>query len=51
MFVNKETAQSRFDVCKKCKHLNLTLFACEKCGCLMKIKVKFAKATCPIDKW
>ena len=51
MFVVKEIAQSRFDICKKCENLNHVFFTCEKCGCFMKAKVKFSQAKCPIGKW
>ena len=49
-FVDKETAQARYDVCKECPFL-LPTTQCSKCGCLMKAKVKLANAECPIHKW
>jgi hypothetical protein len=51
IFLKKESAQSRYDVCKKCDEFNSTLKLCQKCGCIMPAKVKLASATCPIDKW
>jgi hypothetical protein len=47
----KEIAQNRYDQCKKCDSFNKILFFCEKCGCIMKVKVKLKDAKCPLGKW
>jgi len=51
MWVPKEVAQSRYDVCKQCdKFIPLTT-QCKECTCIMKIKVKVAAVRCPLNKW
>jgi hypothetical protein len=51
MWVVKEIAQARYDICKKCdKFLSVTA-QCQKCGCFMKLKVKIQNAKCPLEKW
>ena len=49
-YVNKDIAQSRYDICKECPFL-LPTKQCSKCGCFMKAKVKLANAECPEHKW
>lgn len=49
-YVEKEVAQARYDICKKCPFL-LPTKQCSKCGCFMKAKVKMAHAECPEGKW
>lgn len=51
MFVVKEVAQARYDICKQCEHFNKIMYTCNQCGCFMKAKVKMTQATCPISKW
>lgn len=51
LFVDKETAQSRFDLCKGCEHLFKPTNTCKKCGCFMKAKVKLSGSVCPVGKW
>jgi hypothetical protein len=50
VYVDREVAQARYDVCKKCEFL-LPTTQCRKCLCFMKAKVKFAEAACPVNKW
>ena len=40
----------RWSICKGCEFLTESN-RCLKCGCFMKIKHKFAHASCPIGKW
>jgi len=49
-YVEKEVAQSRYDICKQCPFL-LPTKQCSKCGCFMKAKVKIAHSECPENKW
>lgn len=51
IFIVKEIAQKRYDICKKCDSFNTTTFTCEECGCFMKLKVKIATSFCPLQKW
>jgi len=50
-FVDKTTAQERYNICKTCEHFNENLKKCNICGCIMPIKVKISLYKCPIDKW
>jgi len=51
MWVKKEVAQSRYDVCKKCDRFTSLTAQCKECGCFMKIKVKLENTVCPLGKW
>lgn len=46
----KELAEERYSICKSCPRLT-GLKICSICNCIMPIKVKFAKASCPAGKW
>ncbi len=50
MFVNKETAQERMNVCWACPNLN-SVRVCRKCWCLMPVKTKLAAMSCPLGYW
>ena len=56
----QEVAEKRWEICKKCPHLlydqvnpdtNKRDGRCTHCGCFMNVKVHYAVAECPIDKW
>jgi hypothetical protein len=38
-------------ICNSCEHLIKFTKQCKKCGCLMHLKTKLAKASCPVGKW
>tara|TARA_R100000458_G_C8183565_1_gene179747 strand:+ start:28 stop:453 length:426 start_codon:yes stop_codon:yes gene_type:complete len=55
-----EEAKRRWEICKRCPHLlydevnpdtDLKDGRCTHCGCFMNVKVHYAVAECPIDKW
>ncbi|QDP62276.1 MAG: hypothetical protein GOVbin2066_43 [Prokaryotic dsDNA virus sp.] len=48
--VDKKTEEERWNHCKGCTFLTKNN-RCTKCGCFMKVKVKFNKAKCPIGIW
>lgn len=50
-YVDKETAQKRYDICKECDFFLKNTKQCKKCFCLMTLKVKLKKSECPIQKW
>jgi recombinational DNA repair protein RecR len=50
MFVDKETAQSRINHCKKCTNYTLT-GQCSLCLCFMRLKVRMKNESCPDGKW
>ena len=56
----QEVAEKRWEICKECPHLlydqvnpdtNKKDGRCTHCGCFMNVKVHYAVAECPIDKW
>ena len=49
--VSEEVEKKRWEHCKDCTFLKKKLNTCSKCGCFMKMKVKFKKAKCPIGIW
>jgi len=57
--VDAATQQKRLAICAACPHrvettIPLTkqkIARCGKCGCPLASKTKFARATCPINKW
>ncbi len=48
--VEEKISSERFDICKNCDSLRPNN-TCRECGCYMKAKTKFKKATCPLNKW
>ena len=46
----KETVKDRWEYCKLCPYLT-KMNKCQHCGCFMKAKIKFKKASCPIGIW
>jgi len=48
--VTKEVENKRWNHCKNCTFL-MKSNRCKKCGCFMKLKVKFKGAFCPIGIW
>ena len=47
--VSNAIAEARMSQCKNCDKFKDG--KCEECGCIMKIKVKFAEMECPIGRW
>jgi hypothetical protein len=50
-YVAEEVATERLSICKACPELIRATHQCKKCGCLMHLKTKLEKATCPLGKW
>ena len=52
-FLTKEEGQKRLKICKKCEHYKdvPVLYYCNKCKCVLKMKVYLKGAKCPIQKW
>lgn len=46
-----ELKDYRMSICNSCEHLIKFTKQCKKCGCLMHLKTKLAKASCPVGKW
>ena len=53
--VTKEEGLKRLGICKKCEFFKdkpiVPQIYCDKCKCVMKLKVYLKGATCPIQKW
>jgi len=49
--VSEEEAERRMSVCEQCPSLLKITNQCKECGCIMNLKTKLMKATCPLDKW
>ena len=48
---SEEKANNRLKICEECDSLLRLTKQCKECGCVMPLKVKLEKATCPIGKW
>jgi len=44
-------AERRMSVCQECPSLLKLTNQCKECGCVMSLKTKLEKATCPLGKW
>lgn len=51
VFLPKEEAQKRYDICKQCDSFIPLTTQCKECGCVMKVKAKLRHTMCPLDKW
>ena len=60
VITTQEEAERRWEICKGCKFLlydeinpdtNKKDGRCSHCACFMNVKVHYAVAECPIDKW
>ena len=47
--INK-MSKERMAICQQCPELS-DLKICGKCRCMMPLKTKIPKATCPLEKW
>lgn len=50
-YVDQDTAEDRFSICKACPELVNVTNQCKKCGCFMVLKTKLSNASCPLGKW
>lgn len=48
-YVEAETMRFRLAECQACTSFKAGL--CLKCGCIVEFKVRYAKSTCPQNKW
>ena len=60
VITTQKEAERRWEICKQCPHLLYDETnpdtgkkdgRCTHCGCFMNVKVHYAVAECPIDKW
>ena len=60
VITTQEEAERRWKICLACPHLlydqvnpdtNKKDGRCTHCGCFMNVKVHYAVAVCPVDKW
>jgi Family of unknown function (DUF6171) len=50
-WVDEETGNKRFEICKSCPELFAPTAQCKLCGCFMRLKTKMESAKCPLEKW
>lgn len=50
-FLPTEQSEARLDICKKCPNFIALTQMCDRCMCVMPMKVKLAPASCPDNKW
>lgn len=50
-YVEEAEAEKRYNICKACPEFIDLTKQCKQCGCVMLLKTKLARATCPISKW
>jgi hypothetical protein len=52
-FLTKKEGLKRLKICEKCEHFkNVPVIQyCDKCKCVLKIKVYMKGVKCPIEKW
>lgn len=48
-YASDDKAANRLAVCNGCP--NQMAGACTKCGCIIKLKVKYEESSCPVGKW
>lgn len=49
-FSNKEVQEHRYAICKSCNFFT-SYKTCQKCGCIVPLKIRVSSAQCPLDKW
>ena len=50
-YVDRDTREVRYDLCKACPRLFKPTRTCKECGCFMAAKTWLKNADCPIGKW
>jgi hypothetical protein len=51
MIIAKAIQNERTMICNQCDEFMAMTNMCRKCGCLIRLKVKFQAAKCPLGKW
>lgn len=51
LFKSNPMMTQRMTECVKCPHLQKPKMKCAKCGCHLKLKMRFKSEHCPIGKW
>lgn len=51
IFVTKDEAKARLNICNDCDKIINPMKICNVCNCYMPVKVCFSGASCPKDKW
>lgn len=50
-YVDRNTRNLRYDICKGCDRLFKPTKSCKECGCFMSLKTWLKDATCPLNHW
>ena len=51
IIVSEDISKLRTEECERCDYYDKIQTRCRKCGCYMKVKVKFTNTECPLGKW
>lgn len=46
----RDLQEQRYNICKTCDSFT-SLKMCQECSCIIPLKIKLSKATCPLKKW
>lgn len=49
-YVAADKKNERIEICNLCEHKS-KIGICKLCGCVLKSKTTYTKASCPIGKW
>jgi len=48
-YTNSDTFKQRIEICNICDYNKVR--TCTKCGCLVDLKARMTKSSCPMGKW
>ncbi|MGD1873255.1 MAG: DUF6171 family protein [Mastigocoleus sp.] len=51
VLAEKDTVESRLEICANCEQFNNEEKRCRVCGCFMMVKANLKVAECPESKW
>jgi hypothetical protein len=51
ILLSTNEADERLKACGSCDHYRKRLRQCSLCNCIMPVKVRFQKASCPDGRW
>lgn len=49
-FASRKDARLRASICKECE-VRTKYNTCSICGCIIPLKVRLKKSSCPMEKW
>lgn len=51
MIVSQEDYQARMRTCENCEKFDPKWKRCNACGCMLVVKLRIARAKCPLGYW